>query len=444
MENAPRDPAEDLTAEEQTIVGEEDEQALISVRDAHTNTIEIEGKSHGLVASHQTLRPPAPIRSTSSLTATVFDVTSSSSTAYIALPATTAPTPTSSTSTSEANSFLHRNLGLLLIATAQLFFSTMNLSAKLLSQSHPPIHPLEIVFVRMLITWLGSLAYLYHQKITGIPFGPKGVRVLLIARGIFGFFVLFGIYYSLQYLALSDATVLQFLAPILTGYFGRMVLGEVFLRTELYAGILSFIGVVLIAHPQSLFGGQMTEAGATPLQRLSAVISSVIAAFAAAAAYITIRAIGSRAHPLISVSLFAFYSCIVSAVALLIRRSPFVFPRTFAAWVEWIVVGLSGFAGQFLLTSGLQIERAGRGVMPDFWSLSGSGLILGGAIWVAVAKARHIEGHVENSDGERNEYVAVELEDTNLGYRSGEFEVGDQEDDIDDRRSGKSDPHHRT
>src|SRR5205085_1436142 len=33
-----------------------------------------------------------------------------------------------------------------------------------------------------------------------------------------------GIYYALQYLALSDATVLQFLAPILTGYFGRMVL----------------------------------------------------------------------------------------------------------------------------------------------------------------------------------------------------------------------------
>lgn len=363
MDNSPSNEADDLAAAEQSNVGEPDEQPLIPARETRTNPIEIEGKSQGPTPSHHNLRPPGPPRRTSTSTATVFDVLSVSSTAYVAFPNDNASPPTpSSASTPETKSFLHRNLGLLLIATAQLFFSTMNLSAKLLSQSHPPIHPLEIIFVRMLITWLGSLAYLYYQNIPGTPFGPRGVRGLLVARGIFGFFVLFGIYYSLQYLALSDATVLQFLAPILTGFFGRMFLGEVFLRTELYAGIISFIGVVLIAHPQSLFGGQITETGITPLQRLSAVISSVIAAFAAAAAYITIRAIGPRAHPLISVSLFAFYSCIISAVALLIRHSPFVLPRTFAAWMEWIVVGLSGFAGQFLLTSGLQIERAGRGV----------------------------------------------------------------------------------
>ena len=78
--------------------------------------------------------------------------------------------------------------------------------------------------------------------------------------------------------------------------------------------------------------------------------------------------------------------------------------------------------------------------MPDFWSLSGSGLILGGAIWVAVAKARIKEGH-NGEDVERsNEYAAVELEDTDLGNRSGVFEVGDQE--AEDRHSGES--HHRT
>ena len=165
MENVPNDLVGGLTAERHTIIGEEYEQALVSARDACTNTTEIGGKSHGLVTLHRTLRPPSPIRNTSASTAAVFDVILSSSTAYIAVPATIAPSPISSASNSKANSFLHRTLGLLLIATAQLFFSTMNLSAKLLSQSHPPIHPLEIILIRMPITWLGSLAYLYHHKI---------------------------------------------------------------------------------------------------------------------------------------------------------------------------------------------------------------------------------------------------------------------------------------
>jgi drug/metabolite transporter (DMT)-like permease len=306
------------------------------------------------------LRPPSRLRRTSSSTAAVFDVASSSSTAYIALPP-IEPETVDIPSRNVLTSFVHRNLGLFLIASAQLFFATMNLCAKLLSQSDPPIHPLEIIFVRMTITWFGSLAYLHHKKIPGTPFGPHGVRLLLIARGGFGFFVLFGIYYSLQYLALSDATVLQFLAPILTGYFGKIFLNEVFLKTELYAGIISFIGVVLIAHPQSLFGGTSIS-GATPLQRLSAVGSSIMGAIGAAAAYITIRAIGARAHPLISVSLFALYSSLVAGAGLLILNEPFAVPRTVSGWLEWIVVGLSGFVGQFLLTSGLQIERAGRGV----------------------------------------------------------------------------------
>ena len=43
-------------------------------------------------------------------------------------------------------------------------------------------------------------------------------------------------------------------------------------------------------------------------------------------------------------------------------------------------------------------------VVPDFWSISGSGLILGGAIWVAVAKARITN---EPDDLERNGYVLL-------------------------------------
>jgi drug/metabolite transporter (DMT)-like permease len=311
-------------------------------------------------------RPSTAARRFSS-TAPHFDLASTSSTAYIALPAPEDMSPEIPSEDPQPKgriaSFFNQNVGLLFIASAQLFFSTMNLCAKLLTMGNPPIHPLEIIFVRMLVTWLGALAYLHYRKVPDYLLGPKGIRILLIVRGVVGFFGLFGIYYSLQYLDLSDATVLTFLAPILTGYFGRIFLKEPFLRTELYAGVLSLVGVVLIARPQTLFGGGASKTvDATGLQRLSAVGVALLGVLGAASAYTTIRAIGHRAHPLISVNMFALYSTLVAGIGLIVLKQPFVFPDTFAGWAEWVVIGLSGFVAQFLLTAGLQREKAGRGV----------------------------------------------------------------------------------
>jgi hypothetical protein len=49
------------------------------------------------------------------------------------------------------------------------------------------------------------------------------------------FFGLFGMYFSLQYLSLSDAVVLTFLAPFCAGISGSIFLGENFTRKEAFA-----------------------------------------------------------------------------------------------------------------------------------------------------------------------------------------------------------------
>ncbi len=128
------------------------------------------------------------------------------------------------------------------------------------------------------------------------------------------FFGLLGIYYSLQYLSLSDATVLTFLTPSATAVAGYFLLGERFARKDAAAGrktldplysesvvnfvffvrvVLSLLGVILIARPQALFGAStpsehapsareiniwrrlaeanVGEDGVTPSQRLIAV-----------------------------------------------------------------------------------------------------------------------------------------------------------------------------
>ena len=106
----------------------------------------------------------------------------------------------------------------------------------------------------------GSIIHFYvlsFSLLTGVPvlfFGPKGVRLLLTFRGFCGygrtsvalslqlklsscrFFALVGMYYSLQYLSLPDATVLTFLAPLCTGMAGALFLREIFTRRQALAG----------------------------------------------------------------------------------------------------------------------------------------------------------------------------------------------------------------
>jgi drug/metabolite transporter (DMT)-like permease len=111
------------------------------------------------------------------------------------------------------------------------------------------------------------------------------------------FLGLFGMYFSLQYLSLSDAVVLTFLSPFCTGVAGSIFLGESFTlkaaaasrenwfyqgRLSItFSSVFSLSGVVLIARPAFLFGDVVPMGGntsklevGTPAQRLMAVMSA--------------------------------------------------------------------------------------------------------------------------------------------------------------------------
>ncbi|KAK7206585.1 hypothetical protein BZA70DRAFT_293994 [Myxozyma melibiosi] len=305
--------------------------------------------------------------------------------------------------------WFNANIGLLLFAVAQLFSSSMNLFTRLLETSaNPPFHALQIVFTRMLITMIACTGYMWYRKVPDAPLGPKGIRGLLALRGFTGFFGLFGMYYSLTYLSLSDATVISFLSPTVAGFACSIFLHEAFGRIEFIAGLISFAGVILIAQPgitppPSSTGGHTV----TSAQRWGAVGVAMVGVFGAAGAFTVIRSIGKRAHPLISVNYFAIWCTIISCIALIATPSiGFVFPSTILQWVLLLSIGVCGFLYQFLLTAGLQREKAGRaGNMlylqmfyaflfeklvwndtPDWMEIAGSGIILGSAVWVAVSK----------------------------------------------------------
>ncbi|KAM0248971.1 hypothetical protein ACHAP5_003180 [Fusarium lateritium] len=318
--------------------------------------------------------------------------------------------------------FYSKNIGLFYVLLAQLFASIMSMTTRLLETGfETKFHALQIIFVRMLATALICSIYMWHKKVPDFPFGPREVRGLLILRGMAGSAGLFGLYYSLSYLDISDATVITFLVPTLTAFIAWVALREPFTVKEAAAGFIAFAGVLCVARPAFLFshderaspvsdapahtdGGILPPVKATPQERTIAIFCSIFGSIAAATAYSTIRVIGKRAHSLVSVNYFATLATISSFVIITVHpKLHFEIPNSSAEWILLLSIGVSGFMFQLLLTEGLQREKAGRatnlimvfaviiervvwGTTPPLASFVGSALIIGSAVWVTLQK----------------------------------------------------------
>jgi len=331
--------------------------------------------------------------------------------------------------------FFRRNSGLCYMCASQFGGAIMNVSTRVLeTKSASHMHPLQILFARMIITCAACFFYCYVRHINVL--GPKEFRLVLLGRAVFGFMAVYGLYYSLSYLSLSNATVITFLGPIVTGFVCWAVLHEPFTRNERLAGLFSLVGVVLIAKPESFFSSSSdpttsataAESGVSPHQRLVAVLVALLGVFGGAGSFTSIRYIGRRVNALINVLYFSAMCVLVSFFSLIfIPRIGFSLPAGREEWLLLLLLGVAGFAMQILLTFAIQRTTAGRaGAMvylqiiyalgfekaiwnttPDALSIAGSSLILGGAAWVALSRSS-AEGKEEPADEEE----AVAMMDT--------------------------------
>jgi len=220
-----------------------------------------------------------------------------------------------------------------------------------------------------------------------------------------------------------------------------MLLSTTFTRQEFIAGLIALLGVIMIAHPDAIFGHTNDTIGTTNdidkvthSQRLIAISVSILGIFGASGAYTTIRLIGNRAHALISVSYFALLGTIGSALALTtIPSITFIMPESAREWILLLLLGVLGFVLQFLLTAGLQLDRSSRatsmmytqilfalafdwgiwGVLPGLWSFGGGAVVVASTLWVALGK---VGGGVEKERvrevvDEESALLAAQVED---------------------------------
>jgi len=236
---------------------------------------------------------------------------------------------------------------------------------------------------------------------------------LLVIRGFTGFIGLAGMYFSLGRLSLSDATMLTFLTPILTGFSGAIFLKEDLSFRNLLSGLCSFFGVILIARPEFLFGGPKGDPseGMPSKDRMQSVAIGLIGVLGATGAYTLIRAIGKRAHTFHSITFFSVNCVLCSTLGMVLFKTSPVIPRN-AIWLAMLlVIGILGLTSQTLLVMGLQRETASRATLavytsivfavmfefivfhttPSALSLAGAAIIISSAIYVSLTKKTAVE-----------------------------------------------------
>ncbi|KIM44302.1 hypothetical protein M413DRAFT_443310 [Hebeloma cylindrosporum] len=304
-----------------------------------------------------------------------------------------------------------RNNGFLLIAAGEAFFAVTDAIVKTLQKIDPPV-PTSWPF-EWTIIYLGCMIHMFVAKIPDPFLGPKAVRVLLFLRGIGGSVGLFGIYYSLQYLSLSDATVLTFFTPTCTAIAGAIFLGESLKLQEAMAGFVSFAGVVLIARPAALFGDHgsvLTTIHSEKMaaHRMKAVAVSLTGVLGATVAYTSISVIGKRAHPMHAMAFYATVCVPLASVGMIITQTKVVIPTQPERLGLLAMIGIFSFLGQILLTTGLQRETASRGTLalyskivfaimlqrilfntlPSYLSLLGTFMIVAAALYIVLTKEK--------------------------------------------------------
>jgi drug/metabolite transporter (DMT)-like permease len=228
------------------------------------------------------------------------------------------------------------------MAYSAFWLSSMGLLVKVAGQRLPSM---EIVFVRGVITLLLSWFLLVREGID--PW--KGPHKLLVLRGVLGAAALTCFYFSLVHLPLAEATVFQYMNPLLVSAFAATFLGERSGKREWTAICISLVGVLLIARPAFLFGGSKSLP-------LFFVVVSLAGSLFSSLAYITVRHLRHQHNALLVV----FYFPLVTVPLSLPFALPAWVPPTAMEWLLLLGVGVTTQIGQVYLTRGLQLEPAAR------------------------------------------------------------------------------------
>ena len=164
---------------------------------------------------------------------------------------------------------------------------------------------------------------------------PSDLGILLM-RAVFGSIGLFCNFYALDHLVLSDASILNKLAPFFTLILSALFLKEKTNWKQFLFVSLAFVGMLFVVRPEMHFSESMV-----------ASVVGVIGGFGAGTAYACVRALGKRGMPSSEIVFgFSLVSTIVAIPFVIIDHAPMSSLQVFYL----SMASVSATIGQFGIT----------------------------------------------------------------------------------------------
>jgi len=289
--------------------------------------------------------------------------------------------------------------GILFMLLASFSFAFMGGFAKVVSQTLPGV---EVTFFRNVfgVALVGFSIYKSPLKQIG------GKPLLLLFRGMMGFMALLAYFYIIAYMPLGEVVTYNKTSPIFVAIFAYLFLGEKLNGWAIFAILLGFVGIVLIAQP---FGGSFDKYD----------LLGIFSGLGAALAYTSIRELRRYYDTRAIVMSFMGVGTIAPLLLMLITPhidapkaldfmfSPFVMPEG-KLWLYLTLMGLSATLSQVLMTKAYEYTKAGivgtisysnivfaiiigmvlGDAFPDPLTLLGIVLVIGSGLIVAFSKEK--------------------------------------------------------
>ena len=203
----------------------------------------------------------------------------------------------------------------------------------------------ELTFFRGLGTFVLAAGYL---RAKGIPLRGRNPRWLW-ARGVTGGASLLLFFLAVEYVPITAAVAIRYLAPFFAVLAAAVWLGERVRPVQWAYLAVAFAGVVLLKG----FDGRIGTTGLA-LILVSALLGGVTFAI--------IRKLGTAEHPLVIVCYFTGTSTLLGLLGVLSVPGAWQLPSG-SDWLALVGLGVVGLVGQIFMTIAMQTETASR-VMP--------------------------------------------------------------------------------
>ena len=230
-----------------------------------------------------------------------------------------------------------RTKGILSILSSAFCFALMNMFVRLSGD----IPSIEKSFFRNFIAALVALVLVLKERKT-LSVKKEDVPMLLL-RSVTGTVGILGNFYAVDHLILSDATMLNKMAPFFTLIFSFLFLKEKIRPKVAVIVIGAFIGSLFVIKPTF----QNANLGAS--------IIGFIGGLGAGSAYTCVRALGKRgvSGPVV-VLFFSVFSCLVTVPYMIFSFVPMA-PMQL---VTLLLAGLAAAGGQFSITAAYRYAPA--------------------------------------------------------------------------------------